>query len=197
MQSFEFKPAIMRGRISWTLDSGFVTKDGEPFCNLAAIDRATFAEMTVRYTHSAWFDMFDGKTRYRITCNMPEGDEHNIAFKRLTAAILGEIETRKPDLQVAFGAGGGIRTAMFLIGLLAAVFGLIILVSLMGGGVRTGRSLGAFAFGTGFTLFGAWLGWSYRPWAPVPTLPVGVARHVIAGLAGNKHPANGQDGPEQ
>ncbi|MGB3627072.1 MAG: hypothetical protein WA989_14670 [Henriciella sp.] len=200
MQSFEFKAALLAGRKQWTLDSGLITKDGEPFCDLGRVDRALFAEMTVRYTHSEWFDLFHGRTRYRITCNLPDGDEHNMEFKRLVSAITTELAARDPDLPVAFGAGGGERKAMFTIGLLAFVFGAIILAALMMGGVRDSKAMFAMLFGGGFVLFGALTGWTSRPWASLPSLPASTAREIFARLAVQEDPSSAEpkgEGPEQ
>ncbi|MEM5516833.1 hypothetical protein WNY37_07715 [Henriciella sp. AS95] len=197
MQSFEFKAAVLAGRKPWTLDSGLITKAGEPFCDLRQVDRALIAEMTVRYNHSAWFDLFDGKKRYRISCNLPDGDEHNLEFKRLVSAILADLAERKPDLPVAFGAGGGERTAMFTIGVLAFVFGAFVLIALMMGGVRDSKAMLALLCGGGFMLFGAWTGWSSRPWASPPSLPVSAASEIFARLAVKEEPSGAEDQGER
>lgn len=190
MKHFEFKPALMRGRNHWTLDSGLLTRNGEPFCDLGRVIRARFAEMTVRYTHSEWLDLYFEGGRHRISCNMPSGDESNTQFRALGGAILSELAERKPDLQVAIGAGGTIRWAMFIIGLLAGVTGLVFAGAALGGGVRESKTLFATLFGGGFILFGGLLAWRYRPWAPPLLLPVKAAGDMLARLALNDQPAS-------
>ena len=197
VQSFEFKTALLSGRDNWTLDGGFLTRNGELFCSLDNVKRARFAQMTVRYSHSSWLDLHFGDRRQRITCNMHPGDDSHEAFLSLSAAILDELAARKPGMQVAFGAGGAIRWTMFLIGVAALVFGLGIFAAALMGGVGDDKRLFAMIFGGGFALFGAGLGWNYRPWAPPVTLSVDRARDVVAQLALDAEPQPAQDDGEQ
>ena len=109
VQSFEFKTALLSGRDNWTLDAGFLTRNGELFCSLDNVKRARFAQMTVRYSHSSWLDLHFEDRRQRISCNMHPGDESNREFLSLCSAILSDLAARKPGMSVAFGAGGGVR----------------------------------------------------------------------------------------
>lgn len=197
VQSFEFKTALLSGRDNWTLDAGFLTRNGELFCSLDNVKRARFAQMTVRYSHSSWLDLHFEDRRQRISCNMHPGDESNREFLSLCSAILSDLATRKPGMSVAFGAGGGVRLAMFVIGVVALVCGLGMVMAAAMGGVREERVLFAMVFGGGFALFGAALGWTYRPWAAPVTLPIGTARDVLAGLALDSEPQAGEDQGEQ
>ncbi|WP_370323156.1 hypothetical protein [Henriciella pelagia] len=200
MQTFEFKPALMRGRDNWTLDSGLVTHNGEPFCSLERVTAARYAEMSVKHTHSEWFELTVPGRVHRVSCNMPAGDDSNRQFRALCAAVLTDLVERKPDLQVTIGAGGAIRWAMFIIGAVAAVFGLIVLASIGLGAIRDAKVGFALVFSLGFVAFGAWLAWSYRPWAPPLLLPVSVARDLLSRLSVNEQPATAEKGgknPEQ
>ena len=195
MQSFEFKPALMRGRTHWTLDSGQVTKNGEPFCSLDRVTGARFAQMTVKRSHSEWFELVIPGGHHRITCNMYPGDESNLQFRALCAAVLDDLARRKPDMQVAIGAGGGIRWAMFIIGLVAGLFGLAVMLLTATGAVRESKALFAILFGLGFAAFGAFIGWSYRPWAPPELISVADARDMLSELAAHGDPSSAeQDG---
>ena len=196
VQSFEFKPALMRGRDNWTLDAGFLTRNGELFCSLDNVAGVRFAQLSARHAHSSWLDLTLEDRKERISCNLPPGDENNAAFLGLATAILADLEVRKPDLQVAFGAGGAVRIAMFAIGLVALAFGLVVWIILANGGVRESRALMAFLFAGGFVLFGAGLAWSYRPWAPPAMVPVETARLLVAGLALDDQPEQDEDGGE-
>lgn len=192
MQTFEFKPAVLRSRSHWTLDSGLLTRNGQPFCDLGQVTQARYAEMSVRRTHSEWFELGYPGGRHRIACNMWPGDPHNTEFRKLCAAILSKLADRKPDLQVVIGAGGGVRWAMFLIGALSALFGLGVLLSIFMGGVNDGKVAFALLFSSGFILFGVWLGWAYRPWAPPLLMPVSAARDMLLRLAMDEKPATDQ-----
>jgi hypothetical protein len=189
MQSFEFKPALLRGRNNWTLDSGMLTRNGELYCSLATIEAARFAEITTSRTHSAWLDLYVGGRRLRIGCNYPRGDAHNRQFMGLSEAIFSGLEAIRPDVRVAIGAGGGARWAMFLIGAGTALFGMFMLVSGLLGQVNSEAGIFAVLAGLGAAALGVWMGWSFRPWAAPATLPVSAARQYVAQL-------NPKQGPE-
>lgn len=190
MQTFAFKPAVLRRRTNWILDSGMLTRNGELFSDLGRITGVRYAEMSMRRSHSEWFELSFPGGRHRIPCNMWPGDENNTEFRKLCAAILSELAERKPDLQVVIGAGGAVRWSMFLIGLLAALFGLVVFLAVFAGGVRESKAAFALLSGGGFILFGVWLGWSYRPWVPPRVMGVSAARDMLSRLAMDKQPAD-------
>lgn len=105
VQSFQFQPGPAWGRNNWTLDGGFLTRNGELFSNLDTIEGAGFAEAPDRNQPSAWLELKFASGRHRIACNMPPGDENHAAFMQLAAAILGAISERDPDMKVAIGSG--------------------------------------------------------------------------------------------
>ena len=192
MQTFEFKPAVLRSRSNWTLDSGLLTRDGQPYCDLGQVTGARYAEMSMQKSHSEWFELNYPGGRKRIACNMWPGDPHNTEFRKLCGAVLSELADRKPELQVVIGAGGAVRWAMFLIGAVAALFGLAVLLSIFMGGVNDGKVAFALLFSGGFILFGVWLGWSFRPWAPPLLVPVSAARDMLSRLAMDEKPSADQ-----
>ncbi|WP_084395679.1 hypothetical protein [Henriciella aquimarina] len=200
IQSFEFKPALMRGRDNWTLDGGFLTKNGELFCDLGRIESARFAEMASQRVYTAWLDLYQGDGRHRIACNLRRPSEHNQQFMSLAASVLENLAAREPDMPVAFGAGSGVRWAMFLIGLLAGLFGLGLWASVAMGGTAQDETLFVLLFGGLFVVFGAGLGWAYRPWAPPRMLSASAARDLVRRFAANAGPQKGKDqgeDPEQ
>ena len=109
MQSFEFKPALLRGRDNWTVDSGMLTCNGELYLSFADVTSLHFGEMTVRQTHSAWLDIETSETRHRIGCNAPRGDQNSEQFLALCQAIVADVSEKKPDLAMKVGVGGGAR----------------------------------------------------------------------------------------
>ena len=189
MQSFEFKPALLRGRNNWTLDSGMLTRNGQLFCSLSSIDSARFGEMRSQRAYSAWLDLHAGEKRHRIACNIARGDKNNVAFMHLAGAILGELSLLKPDLQVQMGAGAGVKWAMFIIGFVSLIFGVMMLAAAPLGFVDNDRMLTAYLTGGTALLFGGWLCWQFRFWKGPDTMPAASARLHVLSLAPSEKPA--------
>ncbi len=112
VQSFQFQPGPAWGRNNWTLDGGFLTRNGELFSNLDTIEGAGFSEAAGRQKPSAWLELKFASGCHRIACNMPYGDENHAAFMQLATAILDALAERDPDMRVSIG-GGVLRWLFF------------------------------------------------------------------------------------
>lgn len=179
MKSFEFKPALLRERNSWTIDSGMLTRNGELYCSLANVQHAQFGELSVKQTTNAWLDLNTETVGHRIVCNAPSGDPNREQFLALCRDLLGELSQIKPDMPVSIGVGGAARWSLFLIGVVAALFGLVMMG--FSGQANQDKFLFALGAGAGFTLFGAVLAWAFRPWvAPKKMSPSDARDHVAA-----------------
>ncbi|WP_018146624.1 hypothetical protein [Henriciella marina] len=193
MKSFEFKPALLRERNNWTIDSGMLTRNGELFCSLANVQHAQFGDLSVKQTTNAWLDLNTGTAGHRIDCTAPPGDPDREQFLSLSRAILEELSQIKPEMSVSIGVGGAARWSLFLIGVIAALLGL----ALMGFSGEASPDLFVVALGAGgaFTIFGAVLAWAFRPWsAPKKMIPSDARDHVAARSL-NSNPATAeQDG---
>ena len=196
VQSFEFKPAVLAGRNHWTLDGGFLTRNGELYCDLGAVESARFAEMSSSRIYAAWLDLHHEGGRHRIGCNVRRPDENNRQFMSLSAAILDELAERKPDMKVAFGAGGGgVGWAFFIMGVLMVVGAVAFVIGEIMMDAPLAEILWSFLFCAMFAGFGALMAVNFRPWVPAATLPPASARDVVAKLAVNDQPsAREQDG---
>lgn len=200
MQGFEFKPALLRGRDNWTIDSGMLTRNGELYCSFANVKAARFAQMTTSRNHTAWLDLKTDRRRNRIACNFHPASQDYQAFNTLCLAIMDELDRAVPDTRVAIGAGGGVRWSMFILGLLTAVFGVFMTGMGLAGRVNDGTVLFAAMFGLGAVAFGLWLGWTFRPWAPPLTLSPSEARSYLARFSAEQQPAETEEqgeAPEQ
>lgn len=200
MQGFAFKPAVLRGGDNWTIDSGMLTRNGELYCSFANVKSARFAQMSTNRTHSAWLDLQTDLRNNRIGCNMPPGSADYVAFISLCTAVFEQLDQQEPKPPVAIGAGGGVRWSMFILGILTAIFGLFMAIMGLAGAVNRGTELGAIGGGCAAIVFGGWLGWSFRPWAPPLLLGPSVARDYVARLAPQDEPAKAEqqgEAPEQ
>lgn len=190
MQSFEFKPALLRGRDNWTVDSGMLTCNGELYLSFADVTGLHFGEMTVRQTHSAWLNVETGETRHRIGCNAPRGDQNNEQFLALCWAIVGEVAEKKPDLTMKVGVGGGARWTLFLLGLAMIAAGIVGMA--FSQEARRGMEVFALAVGGGFALFGLLLAFMWRPGAGILVLNSDQALAHLAARSLNPDPAKAE-----
>ena len=190
MQSFEFKPALLRGRDNWTVDSGMLTCNGELYLSFADVTGLHFGEMTVRQTRSAWLDIDTGGTRHRIGCNAPRGDLDSEQFLALCRAIVTEVAETKPDLTMKVGVGGGARWTLFLLGLAMIAAGIAGMV--FSQEARRGMEFFALAAGGGFALFGLLLAFMWRPGAGILVLNSDQARAHLAARSLNPDPAKAE-----
>ncbi|MEQ8559073.1 MAG: hypothetical protein RIB03_12215 [Henriciella sp.] len=200
VQSFEFKPALMRGRDNWTLDGGFLTRNGELFCDLGMVDSARFAEMSSQRSYAAWLDLHEGKTRRRIACNIRRPSDQNREFMSLAGAVFEHLAERKPELKVAIGAGSGVRWAFFIMGALMVLGAIAFMIAETIMDAPQSEILVALIFCALFAGVGGLMAANNRPWAPPLELTADRARQVIARLMQDSEPAPGKgdgDQPEQ
>jgi len=190
VQSFEFKPALLRGRDNWTVDSGMLTCNGELYLSFANVTGLQFGELSVRQTHSAWLDVETSNSQHRISCNAPRGDSHSEAFLALCSAIVGEVAEVKPDVTMKVGVGGGSRWSLFLLGLAMIVAGIAGMA--LSQEARRGMELFALAAGGGFVMFGMLMAFTWRPGAGVRRLNLDEARAHLAARSLNRDPADGE-----
>lgn len=190
MQSFEFKPALLRGRDNWTVDSGMLTCNGELYLSFANVTGLHCGELSARQTHSAWLDIETGGTRHRIGCNAPRGDQNNEQFLALCRAIVTEVAEVRPDLTMKVGVGGGARWTLFLLGLAMIVAGIVGMA--FSQEARRGMELFSLAAGGGFALFGLLLAFMWRPGAGIRKLDLDEARAQLTGQSLNPDPAEAE-----
>lgn len=192
MQGFEFKPALLRGRDNWTIDSGMLTRNGELYCSFANVTDARFAQMATSRNHTAWLDLQTDRRRNRIACNFPPASPDYQAFNALCLAVMEELESHKPGMRVAIGAGGGVRWSMFILGLLTMAFGVFMMGMGLAGRVNDGTVMFSAGFGLGAIALGAWFCWSFRPWAPPMTLSPSETRGYLARFSSKDEPAGAE-----
>lgn len=190
MQSFEFKPALLRGRDNWTVDSGMLTRNGELYLSFADVTGLHFGELSVRQTHSAWLDIETSANRHHISCNAPPGDTNREAFLAFCAAIVSEVGDVKPDVMMKVGVGGGPRWILFLLGLsmiLAGIAGMALSQE-----ARRGMEMFALVAGAGFAVVGMVMAFVWRPGSGIRNLNLDDARTHLAARALHRDPAKGE-----
>ncbi|HIG23637.1 MAG TPA: hypothetical protein EYG02_04255 [Henriciella marina] len=190
MQSFEFKPALLRGRDNWTVDSGMLTCNGELYLSFANVTGLHFGELRARQTHSAWLDVETGDRRHRIGCNAPPGDQNYEQFLALCRAIVGEVAEARPDVTLKVGVGGAPRWIFFLLGLamiLAGIAGMAFSQE-----ARGGMELYALIAGGCFAVVGLLIAFIWRPGTGIRKLDLDEARAHLAARSLNPDPAEAE-----
>lgn len=111
----------------------------------------------------------------RIALNTSAGttpsDPDRAAHFALIRSVAATLAEQKPDLPVAIGEGSAARKAMFVVGLLAIIFGLGIPIAALMTGVSADRMVEASVPILALGGFGVWIAWANAPWRARPTLP--------------------------
>lgn len=190
MQSFEFKPALLRGRDNWTVDSGMLTCNGELYLSFADVTGLRFGELSTRRTHSAWLEVTTPDHNYRIGCNAPRGDQNNEQFLALCRAIVDEVGEVQPDLKLKVGVGGAPRWIFFLLGLAMIVAGIVGMA--FSQETRRGMELYALTAGACFAAVGLLVASVWRPGTGIRKLDLDEARAHLTGQSLNPDPAEAE-----
>ena len=173
-----FKPALLSGSKTWQLQGNMLTGPQGPL-DLTQVTEVGLSQTHLRASVIRETTLIHLHGRFRIGCNSTTtkgADMRGLGL--LTDAILSELAVINPDLPVHMGYLGGQRVAMFIVGLLAALFALGMGIALMAGSGRTGFEIVIVLIG--MLLFGAMLTWQNAPWRKVPSLPVSLAPVILA-----------------
>lgn len=181
MQEFTFKPAVLGAEQVWTIKDGHVMRrGGKQAFDLSTLKSATWGDMTVRGTRSAWLHLQGGSETFKIVCNESGGGRDRRAFLGLVAAICDDLDTQNRGVPIRLDGGAGFSTAMFVIGALGMLGGLFFAVAGALDWVKRGNALaigGGLAAAAGL----GYMAWTYAPWRQVVTAtPSDLAKVVRA-----------------
>jgi len=171
-RAYAFKPAALRAPVRYDLDTARLREAGGWDLALNDVTAAAYATQVMKGTRFMRLDLWAGGTRRSLSYSGATSgwtaDPDARAFLELTRSTLHALTDVRPDLDVALGATGGPRLAMFGIGIAAI---------LLGGGVFAAAGpMGLLA------TIGALLALACSPWRKPPVgRPQAVAR-VIDGL---------------
>lgn len=187
-QSYSFKPALLRGERTYRLVGRALTLHDGTEVDLAAVTAAGFVNHTLRRSRIMRLDLYLGEEKHSIGYNGAEGawqtDPHARAFLMLVRDVLASVSGLQPDFVVRLGETGGIRMAMFVIGVLSALGGGGLFVTALASGVSADR-LSAAALPTLLMLgLGAVLVRAYWPWRAAPTGTAGAVATVVDEVIG-------------
>lgn len=171
MTEFSFKKAALRGAERWTLEDGVLTRQGGDPTSLALADVSGghFADMRAQRMQVAYFDLESTAGRLRIACNDRLHGQDRMVFLTLCRAIASDLSQRRPDVDIRVGGGRAMRIFFGVLGVATLLFGLVFAgAALSGAGGRS--DLVIVLVGGAFALFGLYMAWSAKPWAPTPTV---------------------------
>ena len=178
MREYTFKPAPLRKAESWAIKDGhLMRRGGAAALELSAVSGATWGEVSYRGTRNTWLNLTGPNGVYKLECN--DFGDGRAEFLRLLGDVVSELEVTNPTLQVKIGYVGAARMAMFIIGVVGMLAGLVFLWAGISGNVKRNEGL-AIVFGLGFIVLMAPLAWGSRPWGQARYISLGDLGVLIA-----------------
>jgi hypothetical protein len=163
MREFSFSPAALRKMQVWTIKDGhLLRRGGDRAVKLADLSAVAWGSFAYRGTQSQWLHLTGAQGVTKVECNAVGGSDQD-TFEALVSAIAQEAAAVNPNLRVHTSGGGGYMWAMFVIGGLGAICGLVFLISGLLGLVRQGEVLAILLGGGLAAVFGA-MAWHFAPW---------------------------------
>lgn len=173
-----FKPALLRGARTWHLQGNMLTGPQGPL-DLSQVTEVGLSQTHIRASVIRETALIHLHGTFRIGCSSASTKGSDMrGLGLLTDAILSELAVINPDLPVHMGYRGGQRVAMFVVGVITALFALGMGIALLAGSGRSNAEIVIVLIG--MLLFGAMLTWQNAPWRKVPSLPVSLAPVILA-----------------
>ncbi len=167
MNEYSFKPALLGAAQVWTIKDGHVLRrGGTRAVDLSKIQSATWGDMAVRGTRSAWLYLKGDGEPLKIVCNDSGGGNDRAVFLDFVAAISDELNAQNTGAEIRIDGGAGFSMAMFVIGVFGLLGGLFFVLAGAMDWVKRGHIL-AIVGGLAGAGFMGWLAWSYAPWRQV------------------------------
>ncbi len=200
MTTFDYKPALLAGRLSYDLDDDFlVCRDLDKVekwrINWGEIASAAYVEHKVRRSRMRRLDLLRagqagqaGQNERRSISftgapGNPASDPDGVVQLDLMAAILDRLAARDPDFAVGIGEYGGYRIAMFVFGVLSVGFAVGLMVLVLVTGVPLDRIVAGTLPGLLLLAIGGALIYSHAPWRKRPRLPATTFALVLRRMA--------------
>jgi hypothetical protein len=163
MQEYAFKPSALTREQVWTIKDGHLLKrGGDKAVKLSDLKGATYGSFAYRGTQSEWLHLNGPGGETKLTCNMVGGPDL-AAYHGLLRAVAVELSDVNPSLPIKSGGGQAYQVAMFIIGLLGAIAGIVfVLAGALGWAKRSEIML--MIVGAGMALSLGALAWSNAPW---------------------------------
>lgn len=125
MREYTFKPAPIRKAQTWAIKDGHLMQRGAAQAlDLGTVASVSWNTVTYRGTRSAWLHLKSDHGVTKIECNDHGGGRDD--FFALVDAILQELGRVQPDLQVAHGYSAPWRIALFILGIVGTLLGLVL-----------------------------------------------------------------------
>ncbi len=182
-RSYAFKPALLRGRRTYGLDGTLLTLHDDTRLDLAAITGAGFVNHALSRNRIMRLDLWIDGAKHGIGYNTAETawrtDPDAREFLRLVRDVLRVLAEVRPDLAVTLGETGKGRFAMFLAGVVAAVFGVALFVAALATGISTDRMAAGAIPMLLLLAMGAVIIRAYWPWRAPRTGKAGAVADVV------------------
>lgn len=183
----------MRGQHCYVVSSDTVACHGDDGWTLPLdkVQTANFVQHRMGDQLMWRLDLGDGENLFRIATSSPHStraeSEDCAAFVALCQQLSETLSEKDPDFRIGYGEYGKARVAMFAIGVVSTLAGIVIMIAALLSGVSGDRLIGGgIAMGV-LVIFGLVLARGYSPWRnPIP-IDVGRFPAVMAYLSGRKN----------
>lgn len=163
MQEYAFKPAALVREQVWMIKDGHLLKRGaEKAVKLADLTGATWGSFAYRGTQSEWLHLKGPSGETKLTCNMLGGTDR-ATYRLLLEALAHELSETNPDLPIKTGGGKAYQIAMFIIGVLGAIAGLVFFFAAAFGFAKRSEVM-LMIVGAGMAFALGSLAWANAPW---------------------------------
>lgn len=136
MQTFRFKPAVLRKQQTWVLDGNRLVCEGGPEIDLAKIEGGRLTDMMARRIVTSAFKLNVNGRNVTIVCNDTRAGANRIQYLNLCLAMVARLAEIKPELELDYGPPpitGYIMAAMMVgMSIFAVVMGGYVLSDLRG-----------------------------------------------------------------
>lgn len=179
MQEYSFKPAPARKEQTWAIkDDHLMRRGGSTAIDLAKVTGASWNTVSYRGTRSAWLHLQTDGVTTKIEYT-DHGGARDGFFELITA--IASVWTRvNPEIEIKYGYSAPWRTALFILGILGTIAGLLFVY--VGLTNMTGKGqVEASIVGAALILLLFPVAWTCRPNMKAETFgPDGLADEIVS-----------------
>jgi hypothetical protein len=198
MQSFTYKPALLRGAVVYEVtDLSLVcrTKEGGETWRMDwdQIENAAFVDQKFRRNDIRRLDLITPSGRRSIAysglTDIIRTDPNSVAHLQLLSAILKKLNERTTDFPIIIGEYGRNKTIMFAVGIFTLLCGAGLIAVAAGTGLSTDKFMELAVPSGIMILFGSVICYKNRPGRAEVTLPAGLLSETLTGVLDGTHSA--------
>lgn len=192
MDSYSYKPALLRGAITYEVTEHALicrnSQGGENWrLDWSAVDKAAVVDTNISGYHMRRLDLMTSSGIHSVSYNGGRGRQmlssESVSHLTLIAAILRKLEEHRAGFPVTFGEHGRSKTVMFVIGVLTVIGGVGLIGLAIGTGVSNDKLIEGAVPSLALVAFGGYVTHRYGPWTKPLTVPAGTLAQAFQATA--------------